>query len=100
MRQSPHSVMVIRSMRLHQPVNVSGKRSAMPPGLQPEAWKLTPPFLQAFGADRGGHLRILDEGEPVGAGRDDVLPGLQQAAHLAEIPGQRAVEHAVGVEAP
>jgi hypothetical protein len=40
--------MVIRSIRLHQPVNVSGKRSAMPPGLQPDAWKLTPPCLQAF----------------------------------------------------
>ena len=46
-RQSPHSVMVIRSIRLHHPVNVRGKRSAMPPGLQPEACRLTLPFLQA-----------------------------------------------------
>ena len=46
-RQSPHSVMVMRSMWLHHPVKVRGKRSAMPPGLQPDAWKLTFPFLQA-----------------------------------------------------
>ena len=46
-RQSPHSVIWMRSMRLHQPLKVSGKRSAMPPGLQPEARKLTPPFLAA-----------------------------------------------------
>jgi hypothetical protein len=40
---SPHSVIRIRSMRFIQPLKVSGKRSAMPPGLQPEAWKLAPP---------------------------------------------------------
>jgi hypothetical protein len=39
--------MLIRSIRLHPPVKVSGTRSAMSPGLQPEACMLALPFLQA-----------------------------------------------------
>jgi hypothetical protein len=45
-----------------------------------------------------GHLGVLDEGEPVGAGRDDVDAGFQQTAHLLGAPGHRTVENAIGVE--
>ena len=45
--QSPHSVILMRSIRLHQPLNVSGKRSAMPPGLQPGGVEVDAARLQA-----------------------------------------------------